>query len=101
MPQGTYNAIDRMGSIVNDPDYAVRLADSDSWLGGFYSGTGLRTMAEYLLHRIKGVTLSETTEYLEENGHPDIVFKRDKDGEVIMETYSWDADEGKYTLAED
>ena len=101
MPQGTYNDINRMGSVVNDPDYTVRLADSDSWLGGFYSAPSIQSLAEYLLHRIKGVTLGETTEYLEENGYPDIVVQHDtKDGETVNETFVWDTEKGDYTQKE-
>jgi len=77
MPSGTYNYVRQMGRVVEDPRHVVRLADSDRALGGNLRGATVETVAEYLLHRVRGVTLGELDGYLEREGYPDVVLETD------------------------
>ena len=87
MPSGTYNCFRQMGRVVEDPRHVVRLAGSDRALGGDLHGIGVETVAEYLLHRVRGVTLGELSGYLEREGHPDVVLETDEE----TRRFTWSA----------
>ena len=95
MPAGTYNHFRQMGRVVENPRHVVRLADSDRALGGDLRGVSVETAAEYLLHRVRGVTLGEMTGYLKREGHPDVVFETD-DG---TRRFTWSAADEDYQPA--
>ena len=96
MPDGSYNAFMRPGVVVEDPRHAVRLEDSEEWLGGDLSGVRVEEASDYLLHRTEGVTLGETTDWYEENGRPAVILETDE--ETVR--FEWDADETDYVKAE-
>lgn len=100
-PAGTYNAFQKAGNVVENPRHAVRLADSDDWLGGDLRGVSVKEAADYLLHRTKGVTLGELSDYYSENGHPDVVFEGREGDEEVKRTFEWDGDEDQYYPIED
>lgn len=90
MPEGTYNAFGSSGTVVENPRHAVRLADGDEWLGGELSGVGCRDAVDYLLHRTRGVTLGELSDYYEQNGRPDLVVEKDTDDGTETMRFEWD-----------
>lgn len=92
MPKGTYNAVRSSGQVVEDPKHAIRLEDSDEWLGGDLSGVSVEMGAEYLLHRVEGVTMGGLDAYYMAHGRPDVILETDDD----THRFTWDREEGDY-----
>ena len=100
MPDGTYNLLTSVGSVVEDPPIAVSIEGAnpvgcDEWglLGG---STSIETYVSYAITRRHGVSLGELDGWFAENGHPDVE-ARFEDDEA---TYVWSDSEDDYVQLE-
>lgn len=84
MPEGRYNYLKQTGRVVENPEYVVWLEESEGNKFGFNTNEAVKSVSDYLLHRVKGVTLGKHSDYIEKNGHPNIIIDTGEEEKVFV-----------------